>query len=635
MPRFFFETSVTVTTEAPQIALVNPAASGVYVALKSVKIFGPSLLAIVVERYSVEASLSALGPAAPAPGSFETPGATSKVTVATIVSHTITEPSSSARTFSTSIYDEALGQALPIPDGIVATPGGSLMVDTSKHFDGTGPTITFQIEYDEEPLVLETTAVDGQVSAFGEALTAQLTPLAQLDFADGLSASTNRRVTGAGSVTTSGSLAVAATGASANSRASLAARRYSMYRPGQGELSRFTAVFTAGAANSTQLAGPGDDCNGFFFGYNGTAFGVLRRSGGEREVRTLTITTASATNENVTVTLEGATKTVAVTNSGVTTTTASQIAAGDFTTTGSGWDAYQTGSTVVFVARLAGARAGTFSLTATTAVGAFATTLAGASPTDTWTAQSAWNVDRCDGFGKGLLNLDPTKLNVFQVRYQYLGGGAIQFHVETAVKGVFALVHEIQYAGSATTPSVATPNFPLSWIAENASNTSNISVSSASGAAFTEGNVRLLGRKGSTKSSKTGITTATPIMSIRNPLFVNGKNNKVQAHMWELAAAANGTRVSFLDVIANGTLTGANWSPVDSVENIVDVDTTATAISAGRVLCTLALGANGNSLLLFPEIIDRFLAPGDVITFVGSSAANAEIGLAPSWVEDR
>lgn len=635
MPRFFFEASITVTTEAPQIAVVNPAGSGVSISLKSVRIFGSSLLAMAVERYSVEASLSALGPGAPVPGSFEVPGAATSATVATIVSHTITEPSSAYRTFSTSIYDEATGQTLPIPDGIAVSPGGSLMIDTVHHFDGTGPTITFQVEYDEEPQVLQTTAVDGQVSAFGEALTAQLTPLAQLDFSDGLSASTVRRVVGAGTVTASGTLAVAATGASASSRASLASRRALMYRAGQGALARFTAIFTAGVANSTQLAGPGDDSDGFFFGFNGTSFGIARRTGGEREVRTLTITVASTTSESVTVTLEGATKLVAVTNSGSTAATAAQIAAGDYSATGSGWDAYQTGSTVVFVGRLAGARAGAFSLTATTAAGTFATTLAGASPTDTWTPQASWNVDKCDGFGKGLLDLDPTKLNVYQIRYQYLGGGAPCFYVETPVKGVFALVHEIQYAGSATTASVATPSFPLSWIAENDSNTTNVAVSAASGAAFTEGSVRLLGRKGSTRASKTAVTTANPILSIRNPLFVNGRNNRVQAHLWALSAGSDGSRMVFVEVVANGTLTGANFTPVDSNENIMDQDTSATAISGGRSLGTITLGSSSNELLVFPEVVDMFLAPGDVISFVGSSAANAEIGVSPCWVENR
>ena len=53
------------------------------------------------------------------------------------------------------------------------------------------------------------------------------------------------------------------------------------YRPGLGSLVRFTTLYeTGGVANSTQIAGVGDDNDGFFFGYNGNSFGILVRKGG-------------------------------------------------------------------------------------------------------------------------------------------------------------------------------------------------------------------------------------------------------------------------------------------------------------------------------------------------------------------
>src|SRR5512147_1400282 len=92
MPRFYLETTVTVTPQAPQIVLVNPAASGVDVVLRSVTMFGASLTAMNVERYDVEVALSALGPTPPVPQSLDVPGALSRLTVATVDSHTITDP---------------------------------------------------------------------------------------------------------------------------------------------------------------------------------------------------------------------------------------------------------------------------------------------------------------------------------------------------------------------------------------------------------------------------------------------------------------------------------------------------------------------------------------------------------------
>ncbi|QZY57587.1 hypothetical protein K7H06_19015 [Crassaminicella profunda] len=52
------------------------------------------------------------------------------------------------------------------------------------------------------------------------------------------------------------------------------------YQSGLGAQARFTAIFTTGVANSTQLIGIGDTTDGFFFGYNGTTFGILRLQNG-------------------------------------------------------------------------------------------------------------------------------------------------------------------------------------------------------------------------------------------------------------------------------------------------------------------------------------------------------------------
>ena len=70
-------------------------------------------------------------------------------------------------------------------------------------------------------------------------------------------------------------------------------RRRLRYRAGQGVVGRFAGYFTAGVANSIQVMGYGHAEDGFYFGYNGTSFGILYSNRGVREVRTLTITTAS------------------------------------------------------------------------------------------------------------------------------------------------------------------------------------------------------------------------------------------------------------------------------------------------------------------------------------------------------
>ncbi|PFJ05356.1 hypothetical protein COD67_10200 [Bacillus cereus] len=70
------------------------------------------------------------------------------------------------------------------------------------------------------------------------------------------------------------------TGPTSSSSAKIETIKALRYTPGLGALIRFTAVFTTGIPNSTQIIGIGDDLDGFFFGYNGASFGILRRQNG-------------------------------------------------------------------------------------------------------------------------------------------------------------------------------------------------------------------------------------------------------------------------------------------------------------------------------------------------------------------
>lgn len=115
--------------------------------------------------------------------------------------------------------------------------------------------------------------------AFGNLSTSDLTARIQLQFPYTINTDqVTTAVTGSGTVTHSGSFAVCSTTAAINSSGRLSSRANLHYRSGQGGLCMFTAIYTTGAANSVQEAGIGDAVNGFFFGYNGTSFGINRRA---------------------------------------------------------------------------------------------------------------------------------------------------------------------------------------------------------------------------------------------------------------------------------------------------------------------------------------------------------------------
>ena len=122
-------------------------------------------------------------------------------------------------------------------------------------------------------------SIKDPTSIFGEVITAELTPVIQSDFVYGLNANlVSSSITGSGTATSSGQMGVASTTAAINSSALIQTVRRAKYRAGEGILSRFTAQFTTGVANSTQTAGMRNAAiDGWFIGYNGTQFGIMYR----------------------------------------------------------------------------------------------------------------------------------------------------------------------------------------------------------------------------------------------------------------------------------------------------------------------------------------------------------------------
>lgn len=115
-------------------------------------------------------------------------------------------------------------------------------------------------------------------TAFGEAAVAEINTAVSLDFPYNINSDiVDTTTTGSGTVTQSNSKAVLQTTAASSSSAEMLSKDALKYEPGIGGLVRFTALFTTGAANSTQIIGIGDSEDGYFFGYNGTSFGILRR----------------------------------------------------------------------------------------------------------------------------------------------------------------------------------------------------------------------------------------------------------------------------------------------------------------------------------------------------------------------
>lgn len=483
--------------------------------------------------------------------------------------------------------------------------------------------------------------IDGPLSGFGELETVTPTPTSQVAFVYGLNPLlVTTDVYGAGaSVTTANGEAVMTSGTAVDGYARLTSKKVAKYRAGQATMAKWTARFTAGSAGNRQMAGLYNIEAGYQFGYNGTAFGILYTEAATVEVQTLTVTVAPAAGGNVTVTLDSGTPVVvAVTVSGNTSVTASQIAAADYSQTAGGWRAQAVANVVYFARKTAGtAGASTFAAGATGMAATFAILTTGTAPTEQFIAQSSWNVDRFDGTGPSGQTIDPTKGNVYGVQFQYLGYGDAFFYVVNGLTGRPQLVHVIRNANTRTSTVLRNPNLYLTWESRNTGTGTSVAMRGASGGAFVEGPVRFLGAQFAVPpvAVTTGAGTETPILSLRaNNVYLN-RQSTAQLQIDRISVSCDGTKDVLFKVYKNSTLTAPRWQNVNATTSAASYDQNATAFSvgAGKLVYAFAVNKNGNSTETLTDI-DLFLQAGDYLTITATSASANDVGASIVWVED-
>ncbi len=466
--------------------------------------------------------------------------------------------------------------------------------------------------------VRETVTDEVQKTAFDEQSVAELTPVAQYDFSYNINHELWVQRLNGGSATVDQHRLKLSTGAGTNQAAYILSTIPIKYSAGQGGLVRFSGIFTTGVVGSRQLIGVGDVADGFLFAYIDDEFGVARFAYGHPEFQTLTITTASSTAESVTVTLDGIASSVPVTASGNATTTANEIASFDYSLVGQGWVPHAMGDQVIFENFRGALRAGAFSLSGTTVVGGFVQTLAGVEPVLEFIPQAQWNGDNM------MEVLDTTKGNIYQIRYQWLGFGPIEYSIEDET-GEFTVVHTIEYGNKNTLPSINNPTLPLVYFVENTTNNTDITVMSGSIGGFIEGKNTSNGvRHGATGQNLTvAAGVETPVITLHNPIIYEGVPNRTVIRLKFVIASVDGNKNSVIRIYTNSTLTDASFSDVDTGASVGQVDTSATVATGGDFLFAFALAKSGSQL--FPLVEDRIdLPPGQFITFTIESANTTE-----------
>lgn len=486
-------------------------------------------------------------------------------------------------------------------------------------------------------------------SVFGTAISDSINPQIQMDSVYGIIPDDHKTFTdgSSGSAGVSGRVFQVTTGTSVGGYGTILSRRSFRFRPGQGAAIRFSAAFTTGVANSLQIAGGFTAKDAVVFGYDGANFGAMERTAGEIEIRQLQITAAASGSETVTLTLNGTAYTCAVTSASVE-TNAYQIAADpDFT---SEWDAFQTGDTITFIYLGVGSKNGTYSVSSTgTMTGTFSQVRAGVDATNSWTAQSSWSVDVFDGSGGSTnpsgMNLDPTKLNLYEVSYGY-GAANVTWSVYNPATERFHVAHIDADANTNTTPSIQNPSFTVGWAAASLGSTTNLTLTGADAMAYIVGRQKSAADPRGTITTKTGIGTSfLDLITIRCRGEFGGIVNQRQIIPDLISVSVDGTKpaevlvVHWYDHEDHMNIGTSNFSYVDESSSIVEVALNAsnsltTSTTGARVIAAKGVSKTGDVAIKLRPMMVR-LGPRECLTLaVRATSSTTEATCSMTWSED-
>ena len=485
-----------------------------------------------------------------------------------------------------------------------------------------------------------------QKTAFGELSVAEPTPVVQVSAQYGVTDEMMSIVSAGGTTSNGESLFKTSTGINPLGLSSLNTRKQLAYKPGQGALARFTALFTQGVNNSLQAAGLINSEDAFAFGYfdiggaSDNAFGVIYSTGGKVEHQELTITTASSAIENATVTVNGVGYTVPLTNAGgdanitateIANSLSSQVANFLFSANTTG------GVSIVSSIDLIPEANAAYTFTSGTAAGAWVQQVAGAGPNIQLIKQTDWNRNKMLTDGGDEFILDPTKGNVYSISIQYLGFGDINFHIENPTTGEPVLVHQIEYANQNITPSVSNPTFRIGWLARNLGNTSDLSVKGASASGFIEGKNIIDTLPRAVESVTTTVGTAQEnVITIRNRFHFGDKVNRSDIVPLLLSMGTEGAKGAFFRLTANSTFaTPLNFSYIDEQSSVAEVATDQTVVSGGRFIASFLVTQQGK--IVSSNDFKTRIFPDDELTLSAAVTANPAAVMYGSavWQEDQ
>jgi hypothetical protein len=183
------------------------------------------------------------------------------------------------------------------------------------------------------------------------------------------------------------------------------------------------------------------------------------------------------------------------------------------------------------------------------------------SPVTSWVAQSNWNGDKVDGTGLSGFTLDPTKLNIYWVDFQWLGAGRVRFGVIDEY-GNRIVCHTMLNANANLYPYMQTGSLAIRAEIQNKAITGNAaSMRLTCASVHAEGEINYTYWRAVHDFPSVPVTGNNQhLISLKASTLFNGKHNVVTAYPESFPVFVSGGAIKLEVYWDYLTLTGGAWN---------------------------------------------------------------------------
>jgi hypothetical protein len=220
------------------------------------------------------------------------------------------------------------------------------------------------------------------------------------------------------------------------------------------------------------------------------------------------------------------------------------------------------------------------------------------------------------------------------------------FYVLNPATSGWVLVHTIRYAGTSALPQLTNPMLNIHAELVNAGNETALVAYLTCAAAFIDGSREYLGPAFGVDSGKSGITTETNLLSIRNATTVNGVPNRALIRVRQISYSTDANSGYGTIRIKRGVTLGGSPSfaavsgttanggvAITSAQSTASTDTAGTTVTGGSTVWN-AVCFNDSAGVIDLTPFNIFISPGETITISGAATASSAQAVAVNWNED-